>query len=79
LPVHLLGHALPALLLLVSLIAPMPLVPAAVAGLAMVAAGAWLKFAVVTRAAFTQGFSIPFMPVRGRASTAAAADVRPGQ
>ena len=79
LPVHLLGHALPALLLLVSLVAPMPLVPAAVAGLAMVVAGAWLKFAVVTRAAFTQGFSIPFMPVRGRASTAAAADVRPGQ
>lgn len=81
LPVHLLGHALPAVLLFVALIAPSPAVPAAAAGLAMAAAGAWLKFAVVTRAAFTQGFSIPFVPVRGRASTVlpVAGDIHPGQ
>lgn len=76
LPVHLLGHALPAMLLLVSLVAPRPGVTAVVAGIAMVAAGAWLKFAVVTRAAFTQGFSIPVVPMRGQPSTAAAAEVR---
>ncbi len=69
LPVHLLGHAFPAMLLVVALVSPRPVVPAAAAGLALVAAGAWLKFAVVTRAAFTQGFSIPFMPVRGRANS----------
>jgi len=76
LPIHLLGHALPAMLLFVSLVAPRPMVLVAGAGLAMVAAGAWLKFAVVTRAAFTQGFSIPVMPVRGRPSSAAAAEIR---
>jgi phenylacetyl-CoA:acceptor oxidoreductase 26-kDa subunit len=81
LPVHLVGHALPAMLILVTLVAPSPMVPAAaaVAGLAMVTAGAWLKFGVVTRAAFTQGFSIPFAPVRGRPSATAATNARLGQ
>jgi phenylacetyl-CoA:acceptor oxidoreductase subunit 2 len=35
------------------------------AGLAALAAGAWLKFALVTRASFNQGFSLPHLPVRG--------------
>jgi phenylacetyl-CoA:acceptor oxidoreductase subunit 2 len=35
------------------------------AGLAALAAGWWLKFALVTRAAHTQGFSLPHLPVRG--------------
>ena len=35
------------------------------AGLAALAAGWWLKFALVTRASFNQGFSLPHLPVRG--------------
>jgi phenylacetyl-CoA:acceptor oxidoreductase subunit 2 len=34
-------------------------------GLAALAAGWWLKFALVTRASFNQGFSLPQLPVRG--------------
>ena len=35
------------------------------AGLAALAAGWRLKFALVTRAAYNQGFSLPQLPVRG--------------
>jgi phenylacetyl-CoA:acceptor oxidoreductase 26-kDa subunit len=70
-PVHLLGHALPAALLVCVLLFPSTHALAAVAGLALAAVGAWIKFAVVTRAAFTQGFSIPFAPIRGRSHNAA--------
>ncbi len=70
--VHLLGHLLPAILLIGSLMVPSSVVSAAVAGLALFATGAWLKFVVVRRAGFTQGFSIPFVPVRGRSGTALA-------
>jgi phenylacetyl-CoA:acceptor oxidoreductase 26-kDa subunit len=35
------------------------------AGLAVLAAGGWLKFALVTRASFNQGFALPHLPVRG--------------
>lgn len=41
------------------------LVAAPLAGLAAAGAGLWLKFALVTRASFTQGFSLPHLPVRG--------------
>jgi phenylacetyl-CoA:acceptor oxidoreductase 26-kDa subunit len=67
-PIHALGHALPAALLVTALFVPNQTALAAIAGLALVAGGAWLKFTVVTRAAYTQGFSIPFVPVRGRKS-----------
>lgn len=40
------------------------LVPPA-AGLLALAAGWWLKLALVTRASFNQGFSLPHLPVRG--------------
>jgi len=65
-PNHALGQALPAVLLVTALLVPALVVLAAVAGLALAAAGAWLKFTIVTRAAYTQGLSIPFVPVRGR-------------
>ena len=35
------------------------------AGLAALAAGAWLKLALITRASLNQGFSLPHLPVRG--------------
>jgi len=69
LPVHILGHLLAIILLVAAFGAASPVVPAAIAGFVLFAAGAWLKFNVVTRAAFTQGFAVPFVPVRGRAST----------
>ena len=69
-PVHLLGHALPAALLVCALVVPSAPALAAVAGLALAAVGAWIKFAVVTSAAFTQGFSIPFVPTRGLSHSA---------
>ncbi len=65
-PVHALGHVAPAALLVTAQVCSNPAAALAIAGLAMAGAGAWLKFAIVTRAAFTQGFSIPVVPVRGR-------------
>jgi hypothetical protein len=41
------------------------LLMAPLGGLAALAAGWWLKFALVTRASFNQGFSLPQLPVRG--------------
>lgn len=38
---------------------------APLAGLAALAAGWWLKLALVTRASVNQGFSLPHLPVRG--------------
>jgi phenylacetyl-CoA:acceptor oxidoreductase subunit 2 len=45
-----------------ALVAPV----AAIAGLCAAAAGAYLKFTLVTRAGFNQGFAIPHLPVRGQ-------------
>ena len=38
---------------------------APLAGLAALAAGWWFKFALLTRASFNQGYSLPRLPVRG--------------
>jgi phenylacetyl-CoA:acceptor oxidoreductase subunit 2 len=38
---------------------------AALAGIAVLATGWWLKFVLVTRAALNQGFALPQLPVRG--------------
>jgi phenylacetyl-CoA:acceptor oxidoreductase subunit 2 len=38
---------------------------AALAGLAAVVSGAWVKATLVLRAGFNQGFALPHMPVRG--------------
>ena len=54
-------------LLWIGTVLPLALVlfVAPVAGLLAVAAGAWLKLALVTRASFNQGYSLPHLPVRG--------------
>jgi phenylacetyl-CoA:acceptor oxidoreductase subunit 2 len=57
-----LGTAAPLALLLASLVAPQA---AALAGLAALAAGWRLKFVLVARASFNQGFALPRLPVRG--------------
>lgn len=38
---------------------------AQLAAIAAIASGLWLKFALVTRAAFNQGYALPQLPVRG--------------
>lgn len=38
---------------------------AQLAGIAAIATGLWLKFALVTRASLNQGFNLPQLPVRG--------------
>jgi phenylacetyl-CoA:acceptor oxidoreductase subunit 2 len=57
-----LGSAAPLALLLASLAVPQA---AALAGLAALAAGWRLKFVLVARASFNQGFALPKLPVRG--------------
>ena len=71
------GNLLPAVLLLVSVLAaPVAGVALMLAGLIAVAAGWWLKYTLVRRAAFTQGFALPHLPVRGRGTAGPA--VKPG-
>jgi phenylacetyl-CoA:acceptor oxidoreductase subunit 2 len=60
------GHAVPFLLLLVAAGVPSAQLPlAALAALAALLAGWGLKFAIVTRAGYNQGFAIMHTPARG--------------
>ncbi len=64
-----LGHLLPLLLLVASLIVPQLALPASmVAGLLAMLSGAWMKYNLICRASYTQGFSMQHMPVRGQPS-----------
>lgn len=45
--------------------AQLPLL-AAIGGLAAAIAGGWMKFVLVTRAGYNQGFALPHVPVRGQ-------------
>lgn len=68
---HIAGTAVPLALVALILVGAVSgvLVPvlAAIAGLAAALAGAWLKFTLVTRAGFNQGFALAHLPVRGQA------------
>ena len=57
-----LGTALPLALLVATHVDPRV---APLAAVAIVGAGWWVKLALVTRAAFNQGFALPHLPVRG--------------
>ncbi|NMG74088.1 DmsC/YnfH family molybdoenzyme membrane anchor subunit [Aromatoleum diolicum] len=71
------GNLLPAaLLLLAALGAPLVGVALIPAGLIAVGGGWLLKYTLVRRAAFTQGFALKHLPVRGRGTAGAA--VKPG-
>nr|CAD21688.1 phenylacetyl CoA [Aromatoleum evansii] len=62
------GNLLPAALLLVGVLgAPLAGAALVLAAVAAVAGGWWVKYTLVRRAAFTQGFALPHLPVRGRA------------
>lgn len=76
------GHILPAILALVAALAATSIGATASAGLLIVAgllavgAGWTFKFTLVRRAAFTQGFALKHLPVRGRGTAGPA--VKPG-
>jgi phenylacetyl-CoA:acceptor oxidoreductase subunit 2 len=64
------GHALPALLLVVAFAVPAAQPPLAwLAGLVVLGAGWWIKFTIVTRAGYNQGFAIMHTPARGAGSS----------
>lgn len=70
----LVGHVLPAGLLLVTALgAPATGAVAAIAGALAAGAGWVAKYTLVRRAAFTQGFALKHLPVRGQARGAPAA------
>ncbi len=69
------GHLLPAVLALAGIASGLSAL-LWLAALAAVAAGMWIKFVLVRRAAFTQGFALPHLPVRGQGQ--AATGPRPG-
>jgi Fe-S-cluster-containing dehydrogenase component/DMSO reductase anchor subunit len=71
------GVVLPAALIVIGLAAKAAAAPLfAIAGFSIMAAGAVLKFILVTRASFNQGFALTHTPVRGSGHAGAA--VKPG-
>jgi phenylacetyl-CoA:acceptor oxidoreductase subunit 1 len=70
------GLALPAALIVIGLMLPTARPLLTLAGLAIVAAGSALKFILVTRASFNQGFALQHTPVRGSGHAGGA--VKPG-
>ena len=76
-PLLIVGHVVPAALLLIAYGAGELALPLqALAGLLAFAGGWQFKFALVTRAAFNQGFAVPRMPARGGGRSAPG--VKPG-
>jgi len=70
------GSALPLALVILGFIAPAQKLWFALAGASLAAAGAALKFVLVTRAGFNQGFALAQTPARGQGSIGPA--VKPG-
>ncbi len=64
-PVLALGLFVPVMMITVAVLSPQHRWAMVVAGLAAVAGGWWLKYVVIARAAFNQGFALPKLPVRG--------------
>jgi Fe-S-cluster-containing dehydrogenase component len=70
-PLHVVGHLMPALLFAAALGADGWPAVATIAGVSAVAGGALWKFVIVTRACHQQGFALPMMPQRGSGTRAA--------
>lgn len=67
-----LGHLLPAGLLALALLRPEA---AMIAGVLAIGSGAWVKYILICKASFIQGFSMTHLPVRGQPSTQRPASV----
>ena len=66
-PLENFGQTLPELLLLIAIVfATEQRWPIAIASLVALASGWYLKFILVTRAAYNQGFALPVLPIRGQ-------------
>jgi phenylacetyl-CoA:acceptor oxidoreductase subunit 1 len=73
-PLHIVGHAVPAVLLAACLVAPGAAAwLLALAGAAAIAGGAFWKFSVIVRAGYQQGFALAKLPQRGSGARAAPA------
>jgi phenylacetyl-CoA:acceptor oxidoreductase subunit 1 len=71
-PLHVVGHAVPAVAFVVALAVPAAASWALIlGGLAAMAGGAWWKFGVIERAGYQQGFLMPKVPQRGSGARAA--------
>lgn len=70
--VRLIGHAVPAALLVLGLAleGTLQALCFGLAGLAAVGAGWWLKFTIIVAAAYTQGYAVARAPVRGAGTSA---------
>ena len=74
LTLHLVGHAVPALMFALALINPaLAQIYLGVGGVAAIAGGAFWKFTLIVRAGYQQGFVVPAMPQRGSGTRAAPA------
>lgn len=69
------GNAVPATFVITAILMAVPLL-AVLAGILVLAFGWWMKYTLVCRAAFTQGFALPKQPVRGKSQAGPA--VKPG-
>ena len=65
-PINLAGHLAPVILIVLGLFVG-PLGPwlVVIGALLAVLGGWWMKFVVIARAAYNQGFALPLTPVRG--------------
>jgi phenylacetyl-CoA:acceptor oxidoreductase subunit 1 len=76
LTLHLVGHAIPALMFVLALADPaMMQAYLGAAGVAAIAGGAFWKFTVIVPAGYQQGFVLPAVPQRGSGTRAAPARV----
>ncbi len=74
LPLHLTGHAFPAIMFILALASPdIARVCLGAGGIAAIAGGAFWKFMLIVRGGYQQGFSLPMLPQRGSGARAAPA------
>jgi phenylacetyl-CoA:acceptor oxidoreductase subunit 1 len=74
LPLHLAGHAVPALMFVLALASPdVARVCLGAGAIAALAGGAFWKFMLIVRGGYQQGFSLPMLPQRGSGTRAAPA------
>lgn len=74
---HIVGHALPAVLSIAAYFLESGASLLALAGLAAIAGGATWKFTVIVRASYLQGFQLPRVPRRGSGALAAPSRLEP--
>ena len=73
-PLHVVGHAFPAVMFVLALARPdLARFCLGAGSIAALAGGAYWKFMLIARGGYQQGFSLPMLPQRGSGSRAAPA------